>query len=483
MQTPEPSPANVREFCDLLLDGELSCEAREQLEALILGNPTARREYVERMHLAATLRHGSPAAGAVAPGALESVLAAFPRPEEDALPAWNWPSWPLGLAAGIILAMLLFQGFDGRGTAPIALLESVEGARWESSSLPTEPGSELRAGRLRLAEGLARVVFKSGAQISLEGPAELEITGRNACFLHRGALVAHVPESAKGFIVATAHAQLIDHGTEFGISADASGRAQVQVMDGEVEVRHARSGETVRLLSQAGAVVLPERLDSPHRTITEPDLNAFERAGDAPLSMGLRLSTAVGRGGAAYVVSPDSPLHHSDTLLLLKNTGETQYQRKAVLRFDLAGAAKQQIESASLTLHFAPTGFGYLSFSSECTFAVYGVMDDAQDDWDPDTVAWSTAPAFHKDAGRVDERVARKLGSFTLAKGVVSGACTVATPELAEFLNADKNRRATLVVVRETVESHPQSVVHGFAGNRHPALPPPTLHLAMAEVR
>ena len=42
-----------------------------------------------------------------------------------------------------------------------------------------------------------------------------------------------------------------------------------------------------------------------------------------------------GRGAAEYVVSPDSPRHRSDALLLVTNTGDTFCQRKAYLRFDL----------------------------------------------------------------------------------------------------------------------------------------------------
>ena len=103
----------------------------------------------------------------------------------------------------------------GRRDVSIATLAEVKNARWESSSLPTEAGAKLGKGRLRLVDGIARIVFRRGAEVSLEGPAELELIDSNSCFLHSGALIAHVPELARGFSVGTTHARLIDHGTDF----------------------------------------------------------------------------------------------------------------------------------------------------------------------------------------------------------------------------------------------------------------------------
>ena len=73
----------------------------------------------------------------------------------------------------------------------------------------------------------------------------------------------------------------------------------------------------------------------------------------------------------------------------------------------------------------------------------------------------------------VDTTRAVKLGTFTTPRGVVSGVFSIEGEALANFLNADANRRATLVIVRETVQHGNSSAVHGFAGNRHPTLAPP----------
>jgi hypothetical protein len=346
--------------------------------------------------------------------------------------------------------------------------------------LPTNPGAALDRGRLRLIEGVARIVFQKGAEVSLEGPAELELTGPDACFLHRGALVAHVPEPAKGFIVGTKNAQLIDHGTDFGVSTDSAGRAQVQVLKGEVELQHGHTGESLRLQTRESASVGVDRFTSANRSESEPDRFAFVRPTDAQRQSTVTLTTAGGSGDAAYVVSPNSPIHFSDTLLLIKNAPTKSYLRKGFIRFDLTPLRDRKVSEASLTLNFEATGFGYASLTGECTFAIYGLTDAKQDDWSNESLTWETAPAFDQDGGRVDISKANKLGTFITPKGVVTGTYSIGGQALADFLNNDANRRATLVVVRETSDPNNNSAVHGFAGNRHPTLAPPTLKLTVS---
>jgi hypothetical protein len=476
--TSPDSHSELRELCNRLLDGEFTAEDRARLEALVLGDPALRRLYVEIMHQHAALRQSATRLGDVP---LAEVLKTLP--DEPISKIIRFPSWPLQIAAAVALGVTIWLFVPRPAEKPLATLVETNGARWDNSSLPTTPGSHLKAGRLRLESGVARLVFQSGAEVSLEGPAELELKGPNACFLYSGALTAHVPEQARGFTVATAHAQLIDHGTDFGISADPGGRGQVQVLKGEVELRHDRSGETRRLATHESAAITPDRLAQARGGAEgEPDRYAFLRSSAAAARHAtVTLTTAGGTGDAAYVVSPNSPIHFSDTLLLVKNAPTKGYLRRAYLRFDLASLRDRKVADASLTLNFEATGFGYASLTGECTFAVYGLTDNAQDDWSAETLTWDTAPAFSADAGTVDTTKAVKLGTFTTPRGVVSGTFSIEGQALASFLNADTNRRATLIVVRETSETSNNAAVHGFAGNHHPTLAPPTLKLTLAD--
>jgi hypothetical protein len=441
---------------------------------LVLGDAAMRALYVELMHQHAALRQSASRLGDVR---LSDVLSTLP--DEPGAKVIRFPRWPLQLAAAVALGFAIWWFAPRRAEKPLATLVETNGARWDNSSLPTVPGSPLKAGRLRLESGVARLVFQSGAEVSLEGPAELELQGPNTCFLHTGALTAHVPEQARGFTVATAHAQLIDHGTDFGISADPGGRGQVQVLKGEVELRHERSGETRRLATHESASITPDRLTQIPAAEGEPDRYAFLRPNGAPHPSTLTLTTAGGSGDAAYISSPGSRIHNSDTLLLVKNSPTESYRRKAYLRFDLAPLRERRVAEASLTLNFEATGFGYASLTGECTFAVYGLIDNTQDDWSAETLSWESAPAFSPDAGTVDTTRAVKLGTFTTPRGVVSGTFAIEGQSLADFVNADSNRRATLIVVRETSEAGNNAAVHGFAGNHHPTLAPPTLKLTL----
>jgi len=472
---PPDSTTELRELCDKLLDGDFTAGDRARLESLVLGDTAMRRLYVELMHQHAALRQSASRLGDVP---LNEVLRTLP----DAAPgnvirvsfARRW----LKIAAAIAIGGAIWWLTPQLAPKPLATLVETNGARWENSALPTTPGSPLRAGRLRLADGVARIIFQSGAEVSLEGPAELELTGPNACYLHAGALTAHVPERARGFAVGTVSAKLIDHGTDFGISTDAAGRSQVQVIQGEVELQHGRSGENLRLTTRESAAITADRFKPSEKGESEPDRYAFLRTADSQNA--LTLTTAGGAGDAAYVVSPKSPIHHSDTLLLVKNAATPNFLRKAFLRFDLRSIGSHRVAKATLTLNAEPTGFGYASLTGEHTFAVYGVTDDTLDAWSADTLSWESAPAFSADGGSVDLSRAKKLGTFTTPRGVVGGTYSISGEALADFLSRDANRQATLIIVRETNDAKNNGAVHGFAGNRHPTLAPPTLRLTLA---
>jgi hypothetical protein len=111
------------------------------------------------------------------------------------------------------------------------------------------------------------------------------------------------------------------------------------------------------------------------------------------------------------------------------------------------------------------------------------LSNSAQDDWTSENLTWESAPAFSPDGGNVDPNHAIKLGTFVTPKGVVSGTFSIEGQPLADFLNSDPDRRATLIVVRETSDPNHNSAVHGFAGNHHPTLAPPTLRLTVSAGR
>lgn len=492
MTTPPPDDprAEVLDLCDRLFDGDFTVADRERLESLVIHNADARRAYLEQVQIHAVLKEARlkdvPLSEVV--DMASAITTGLPKSVTVASKKRRWTTAALALAASI--AILLagwgighWQGnSSGERRVYVAKLVDAKGVRWDSGTLPTEVGAELSQGRLRLAAGLATVEFKKGARVTLEGPADLEVINADKCYLHRGALTAHVPPPAVGFMVQTANAKLVDHGTDFGISAAPDGAATVEVFEGEVELQHQTSGQRLKLLTKQGASVSEEQLsglstvdDAPETELPRSRRNVQPLSGNT-----VTITSADGRGKAAYAWSPQTTEHFSDTLLLLKHTPlKPACRRKAWLAFDLAAVQGRDITEAALTLSFEPTGWGFASHLPDAVFTVYGVTDNGLDYWDENNLNWDNAPANDVVGGNVLPDKAVKLGSFTLPQGVLEGSFSVKTPELAEFLQGDANRLATLVIVRETTETKSGSVVHGFAGNRHPTLRPPTLRMVV----
>ena len=470
--TPDPhAPADeLIALCDRLCDSTLTPVERARLEALVLGDPALRRLYVEQMQVHAQLTQNS---ARLSEAPLQAVLRPL-APAPIRPPPWRFPAQLWNAAAAVLLLIGGAWWLATSGSDDVALLQAVQNARWKSSSLPTEPGSSLPAGRLHLAEGLARLRFANGAEVTLEGPAELELLSSQLCRLHSGSLVAHVPDAAKGFTVLTSQATLVDHGTDFAISTDSDGRARVHVMNGEVELRHHRGGPSLRLLTEQTAAITPDGLQA----VSGLDLEPARQRDDSVAAFTHELTTTSGRGAASYVTSPGTEKHFSNTLLLLKNANIRTFLRKAILRFDLAQITMpQQLQSARLTLHFDQTGYGFAALSGDAHFAIYALTDDSQDAWSPTGLDWHTLPAFHDDAGRVDDTRTVKVGSFTMPTGMLRGPMSIEGPALIERIRQDANRQLTLIIVRENPLEIASGVVHGFAGNHHPTLPPPTLRL------
>lgn len=470
----------VLTLCDSLLDGTLTDAEKQRLESLVIGQTEARRTYIEYMQL-----HTALSEGRLQEMSLSEIVNMASMPEDENILTFPVTrrfkmGWLAAAASiGILVAGWGIGHWQGVGSSEsIAVLVDAKGTRWDSGTLPTEVGAALSQGRIRLAAGLATIEFRKGARLTLEGPADLELITGDKCFLHSGALVAHVPPQAVGFIVETSHARLVDHGTDFGICAGADGEAQVQVFKGEVELEHYTSGEQVKLVTKEAASVNTMNISRNGQSDAETE-RSFARCSKDKDGQIVTITTAEGRGKANYVVSPGTKTHFSDTLLLLKHTDHQECRRKVWLGFDLASLRGRTVNDASLTLTFEPTGFGYASLLPDCIFTVYGLTEQSLDDWSESQLNWDNAPSNDPKAAGVEMSKAVILGNFTIPQGVLEGAFTMRSTELADFLNKDSNHLATLIIVRETKETLGGGVVHGFAGNRHPTLKPPTLRLSV----
>ena len=211
------------------------------------------------------------------------------------------------LLLGVVLATVLLSGPDDNervvgapdqptpiAEAPsaqrvVATLTAERDARWDR-----RPGRDLYAGeRFTLTQGFAEITTQRGAVAILEGPSSIELVDHdNSIRLHDGRLIGICEsDSSKGFVVKTANADVVDLGTEFGVSIDPQGMMLAQVFEGSVALsptaRGTDSRPTTLIAGEASRVDRDGAI-----TDLSPDPKAFARLLDSELLLTRRAGYA-----------------------------------------------------------------------------------------------------------------------------------------------------------------------------------------------
>lgn len=221
-----------------LLEEEISATGKARLEELLRSDWECRRFYLEHADLHARLLQ----APAIAAGKL--IAPKFsPRP----MPRWL----PLAVAAVLLVTASLAYFWGERVGSPVPVAEQTENGCAVVAQLHgdtgLQPGAILKPGLLSIPGGLARIEFFSGATLLLEGPAALDIRSAWEAACRTGKARVRVPPPAQGFKLQTPGMMLVDLGTEFGVSVDDRGAAEVHVFEGGVEAYP--DAEKMRLLT------------------------------------------------------------------------------------------------------------------------------------------------------------------------------------------------------------------------------------------
>ena len=147
--------------------------------------------------------------------------------------------WSLAAAAIVVMTALGIWMNHREDKAPIASLVD------KANAVFTNEATDLRsleAKSYSLTSGMVTIKFRNGVRMTVRGPAEFEIINEFRVILSRGQARAFAPESGNGFTIETPEADIVDLGTEFGVSVDPeSGESQVQVFDGRVDVKERKS--------------------------------------------------------------------------------------------------------------------------------------------------------------------------------------------------------------------------------------------------
>ena len=229
----------LNELISALVDGRATAGEHSRLEEMLAASAEARRFYVRSMAMSASLYEYA--------GEMQSE-----RPEpQNVIHVATWSRWaaPLAAAAAVLFGIWIarvFFGPDQPMTAEeqpesVAHLSGSKDCKWIGAA-PAAGDEFARGRRIEIESGFAEVTFDSGAQITLTGPATLDLRSAWEAELQRGTLKANVPPEAVGFRVTNAAVEVVDLGTEFSMTAEEGGAAEVFVLKGAVEVQPRNQG-------------------------------------------------------------------------------------------------------------------------------------------------------------------------------------------------------------------------------------------------
>jgi hypothetical protein len=136
------------------------------------------------------------------------------------------------------------SNLQARESAIVATLTRLDDCVWKNPMYPLKCGEQLNGGsRIEITSGVARVTFESGATATLQGPCDFVIDNAMHGTILRGRVAVNAPRRAYGFRIRSPNSEVIDLGTEFGVSVDDGGQSEVHVFSGEVLSRPLREGE------------------------------------------------------------------------------------------------------------------------------------------------------------------------------------------------------------------------------------------------
>lgn len=246
--------------------GDSTAEERARLERLLSDDPRAIEWYLRVVDDSLTLRAAASAHAAQPPsagmtgefdeataGACEILLrdAVVDEPARKSLFSAlraTWKTWAVPAAAVVFL--LVFAGWLWRGgagpdlvqnqplgAAQAARVVNVSNVEWTSGAKAYDEWSFLEPGEsLKFERGLVNLFLDNGAELLIEGPADVDYLSLEKVFARKGKLAARISPGAIGFSIETPHANVIDRGTSFGLSVDEDSRTDVVVYEGKVDL-------------------------------------------------------------------------------------------------------------------------------------------------------------------------------------------------------------------------------------------------------
>lgn len=211
-------------------------------------------------------------------------------------------------------------------------------------------------------------------------------------------------------------------------------------------------------------------------------LNAPALSGEGSFSaLVISVATNDGVGADAYVRKGTATTNYgSDPQLLTKNVGSSSTTRKSYLRFDLPPLMGGVLDAALNLEVITNNQGGAGSTPQNQTVNVWGLDDlDPGELWGEGTLTWNNAPA-NNTANNGILGNATLLGTFLIPNHPETDSKPLevmfTSQQLIDFINADTNSVATLILTRQNTQSGWNLA---FASREHSTLMAPTLTLGL----
>lgn len=300
----------INEVLELTLayqQGDATAEERARLERLLADNPQAILWYLRIVDDTLTLLDAAAAqenaSASVAATACASSSGAAPQKRRASVTSLSVRRrmW-LGITAVACLLLVLLG--TSRLWSPIApAVESpaslavgdsarvvdISNVVWADGAKAYAEWSLVKPGEsLQFKSGWLNLFLSNGAELLIEGPADVQFISSEKVFARQGKLAARIGPDAVGFRIDTPHANVIDRGTAFGISVDGDSHTSVVVYEGIVDLdvvgdstlprRRLGTGEALSIdrkgqLSRITTVESAEFLEPPQIRVAGNQLN------------------------------------------------------------------------------------------------------------------------------------------------------------------------------------------------------------------
>jgi len=282
------SKESFEHLCHAVLEGTADEVQLEQFRAHLRANTEQRRAYADQaqMHALLTWQQGR---AAIPAHSLLSPTDVPPHPKIRTFRSrMGSPLLQAALAAAVLLMVgSAFWQFGDHGRKPhsVTVAKGVSVDILASEGSPYQVGERVVLEKLRMDRGSLRFRISSGAVVDLEGPVILEFVNPMRLRLLLGNITIDVGSEAKGFVLDTASALLMDIGTRFGASVGNDGSTDVLVLEGEVEVY--RAGELPTQKSRLASLYEGEAARMANREAKIQRLQALALQGDRLAIRGL----------------------------------------------------------------------------------------------------------------------------------------------------------------------------------------------------